>query len=582
MPGSIIVGQGGSGAFSNASVGSNGAPAPGSSTEIGFVVGSNLEPVSALNPLPIAGTITATEASVGLIGVTAPLSANLIGVIDSGGKLQGASASNPIRIDPTGTTVQPVSGGIADNSAAPSTTNIGALVATANYNRLGKTNGYLTTLSVDLDGAVRTHQRSENVLGDITENTRYNQIEINFSQTFSATTIANTHVNTGSTTQATGMATYATGIDAAGEGKGVSVQPFSYRPGHEWYAYFTAGWPAGGAASSYQRIGPFNATDGFWLGFEGTVWGVTQYQNSVLVGGTASVAPSIARSAFNGDHCSGATSSAFTSGGVPVALDTTKINIFRLRGAWFGTAPVLLEVFAPDGIWVVLHTFQFPNSLTTPYAYTTNWNLTVDVANTGNTSNLSIITACWSMGATDDSLPLNSAITNATLAPITRTVLTGYYGTGSAYLNVGVDSGGNLNQDLTGVAGSSTSIAAPGTQLVGLADGNGTKIIATCVPGPAAALTVQNIKATAGSVFGVSVNNPNAGTIYLQFYNTTTTPTLGTSVIWWLSIPPGAFNINPALMALAKFTTGIGIGAATTATGNGAPIFAPDVTVFYI
>ncbi len=50
-----------------------------------------------------------SNASVGLTGATAPTSATEIGVIDGTGKLQGASSSNPVRVDPTGTTTQPVS-----------------------------------------------------------------------------------------------------------------------------------------------------------------------------------------------------------------------------------------------------------------------------------------------------------------------------------------------------------------------------------------------------------------------------------------------------------------------------------------
>jgi len=57
--------------------------------------------------------VSGGNASVGLTGVIAPTSATEIGVIDNSGKLQGASASNPVRVDPTGTTVQPVSGTVA-------------------------------------------------------------------------------------------------------------------------------------------------------------------------------------------------------------------------------------------------------------------------------------------------------------------------------------------------------------------------------------------------------------------------------------------------------------------------------------
>jgi hypothetical protein len=104
------------------------------------------------NPLYVQGAISATNPSVGTTNTPAPASATEIGVIDSGGKLQGVSSTNPlpvsvtaivadsvnqgnpntpanawpvemtdgtnvlgtptypVRTDPTGTTTQPVSG----------------------------------------------------------------------------------------------------------------------------------------------------------------------------------------------------------------------------------------------------------------------------------------------------------------------------------------------------------------------------------------------------------------------------------------------------------------------------------------
>lgn len=74
----------------NPSVGVNGSPAPTSSTEVGFIDGSGNEVgVSAANPLPITGTISATNPSVGTNTNTAPTSSTEIGWIDGSGKLQG-------------------------------------------------------------------------------------------------------------------------------------------------------------------------------------------------------------------------------------------------------------------------------------------------------------------------------------------------------------------------------------------------------------------------------------------------------------------------------------------------------------
>lgn len=67
--------------------------------------------------LLVAG-VGAVNASVGTTGATAPASATEIGVIAIGGNLVGASATNPVRTDPTGTTVQPVSGTVAVDDLA--------------------------------------------------------------------------------------------------------------------------------------------------------------------------------------------------------------------------------------------------------------------------------------------------------------------------------------------------------------------------------------------------------------------------------------------------------------------------------
>jgi len=103
-----------------------------------------------------------------------------------------------------------------------------------------------------------------------------------------------------------------------------------------------------------------------------------------------------------------------------------------------------------------------------------------------------------------------------------------------------------------------------------------------CTPGLASAFTVLNIKASAGNVMGLSIYNPNATVIFLQFYNTAGTPTLGTSVTWFVPVPAtGTVNIPPGVFALANHTTGIGIGASTTATSTGTPATAPSATIFY-
>lgn len=56
------------------------------------------------SPIPITGTVTAVNASVGLTGVTAPTSATEIGAVDSGGNLQH------LLVDPAGKLLVDISG----------------------------------------------------------------------------------------------------------------------------------------------------------------------------------------------------------------------------------------------------------------------------------------------------------------------------------------------------------------------------------------------------------------------------------------------------------------------------------------
>jgi hypothetical protein len=62
--------------------------------------------------IPISGSITATNPSVGTNNATAPTSSTQIGILDAGGKLQAASAANPV----------PVTGSFSSGVAQGSTT----------------------------------------------------------------------------------------------------------------------------------------------------------------------------------------------------------------------------------------------------------------------------------------------------------------------------------------------------------------------------------------------------------------------------------------------------------------------------
>lgn len=87
----------------------------------------------------------------------------------SGGTVEAGTATDPLRIDPTGATTQPVSGtvtitpsgtqtvagNLSNNAGAPGAVNIGALQAIANAAAPSWTEGRLVLASVDLGGSLR-------------------------------------------------------------------------------------------------------------------------------------------------------------------------------------------------------------------------------------------------------------------------------------------------------------------------------------------------------------------------------------------------------------------------------------------
>jgi hypothetical protein len=230
------------------------------------------------------------------------------------------------------------------------------------------------------------------MFGDMIATPRWDQFEINFSRGLDPTLINPTLAGTGSYSIGNGGATLSTGASAGSSCNFTSTVTLQYMVAHEWFGYLTGLFPLG-VAGSHSREGFWNPTDGFWVGYEGTTWGL-----SVMQGG---VVTQTAQSAMNGDPLNGTATSQFTSGGIPVAWNPQKINLYRLRGGWLGTGVVVLEIANPDGGWVVMHTFRNPNSLTTSYAYSTNWYFQAEVLNSTNATNLSLYMGGATFGAAD-------------------------------------------------------------------------------------------------------------------------------------------------------------------------------------
>lgn len=296
---------------------------------------------------------------------------------------------------------------------------------------------------------------NSDVLGVAVIGQRNNEIEISFFSSFNADLITNTTSSGGSAAITNGHARYQTGTNATGAAKGVSVYSCKYRPAHEQYAFFTAAFTAG-VANSYQRIGLYDSNNGFFIGYEGTSFGVT------LRTGTADT--TTARASWNGDPLDGSSGSKFTRGGTPEAINLTHSNLYRIRFAWLGSASVFFEVFSPDGGWITFHTIRVPNLQLNPSIQNPELPITIDIRKTSGASDLSLYTACVAAGTTSDVFPITETLNSYSLAKLTRSVITGETTAGGGgFVNVKVNPSGSLTValgDITGVDGQATMAAS--------------------------------------------------------------------------------------------------------------------------
>ena len=124
------------------SVGVVGAAVPASATQAGGSDGINLQ------------TPRVFDADTG--GGTEYVQGAVLRKTASGGSVEAGTAADPLRVDPTGTTTQPVSGVKTNDGAAPVADNLGAMVAVAASTVPAYTEGRQVLLSATLGGELRT------------------------------------------------------------------------------------------------------------------------------------------------------------------------------------------------------------------------------------------------------------------------------------------------------------------------------------------------------------------------------------------------------------------------------------------
>lgn len=218
---------------------------------------------------------------------------------------------------------------------------------------------------------------------------RHSQISANFVFSFADNNVITSITGTGSLIPSNGFGYLSTGIGITSSAKAVTASTIRYNPGREVYAIFTAAFTSPTDLNSNQRAGLYDVNNGFFVGYSGTVFGLTIRNLGV----------DTFISSFNGDQLDGNSNSVFTRAGTPERIDYTKKNIYRIRFGWLGAAPIKFEVMAPDGQWVTFHTIRQPNTAISSAISNPNLPITFEVNKINSDfTNLQLFTSSWDAG----------------------------------------------------------------------------------------------------------------------------------------------------------------------------------------
>ena len=243
---------------------------------------------------------------------------------------------------------------------------------------------------------VEIAETQSDIHGQLIGVTRITQLVTKFFQQTPASVLNITLGGTGTTSSGIGTGIFSTGVGTTASVLGQTPSTILYSAQYEAWAVLSAAFTAPTSAASFQRIGPYNAVDGYAFGYNGLTFGLWTRFNSVDT--------FIPQASWNRDILNGAATSTFRSNNAPVALSPTNMNMFRKRYGWYGAVTAFFEVYAPDGNWVLVHQVRTANSQVGVNMTNPNLPLTVEVSKTASdATNLVVTCGGWAAGITSPS-----------------------------------------------------------------------------------------------------------------------------------------------------------------------------------
>jgi len=179
-------------------------------------------------------------------------------------------------------------------------------------------------------------------------NTPVIQIDFIYGANTQIGTLANTGTGAAASTSS-GRLSLVSGTANNGTASYTSVRPAKYRQGQGVVARFTTVF-VNSTALNTMRVGMGNTIDGYFVGYNGTAFGICHRINSVDTW--------TAQASFNGDTINGSGTSGFN-------IDPTKGNVWMIEYPFLGYGAIKFFVLHPTGYWILVHTIQYPNTTVT-------------------------------------------------------------------------------------------------------------------------------------------------------------------------------------------------------------------------
>ena len=250
---------------------------------------------------------------------------------------------------------------------------------------VGQTDGGdFVFVGTDPEGALKIHVTDRtSPFGELVVTNLTPIIQADFVYGINANLFSSTLTGSGTATSTSQMGIASTTANASSSALIQTTRRAKYRAAEGILARFTAQFTAG-VANSTQTAGMRNAEiDGWFIGYNGTSFGICYRRNSVDTW--------VAQADFNADKLDGTGSSGIT-------IDPTKINIFQLSIGYLGVRGCTFSIQNPDTkAWITFHEYSFMNT-TADQTQSVNPTMTFGIQATNTTNATNVVVKASSVG----------------------------------------------------------------------------------------------------------------------------------------------------------------------------------------